>query len=175
VTVNTVLVVDDERNIRETLEDALRDEGYEVAVASNGREALELLAHLPRPLAVVLDMLMPIMSGREVYQAMQQDPRLNDVPVLISTSDPARAPSGVLTMKKPINLTNLLTTVRSFFDQPGSGGAAPDDEGHAPARGDVEYRKQAAPREAQPAALSYQILDLMCPLDFSITSTSARS
>jgi CheY-like chemotaxis protein len=180
----TVLVVDDERDIRDCLEDALRDEGYQVAVAANGREALELLPGLSRPAAVILDILMPIMNGREVYEAMQKDPRLARIPVLVSTSDPSRAPSGVLTMKKPINLTNLLATVRSFFDQPGSGGAAPDEGGDSrgpdklpPGRKVLSRgraRRFARPAPARSTA-GYQILDLMCPLDFSITSTSARS
>jgi CheY-like chemotaxis protein len=111
----TVLVVDDEPDIRDSLRDALGDEGYTVMVASNGHEALELLPRLPRPCVVILDIIMPIMSGTELYGAMQSDPHLADIPVVVSTSDPSRAPSGVLIMKKPINLDRLLTTVAAMF------------------------------------------------------------
>jgi CheY-like chemotaxis protein len=111
----TVLVVDDEADIRESLQDALGDEGYAVVVASNGKEALQLLPGLPRPCAVILDIIMPVMSGTELYEAMRTTPTLADIPVLISTSDPSRAPSRVPVMKKPINLDRLLLTVAGLF------------------------------------------------------------
>jgi CheY-like chemotaxis protein len=111
----TVLVVDDEPDIRDSLRDALEDEGYEVAVARNGREALDALATLPRPVGIILDIIMPVMSGIEFYAAMQADARFAGTPVLVSTSDPSRAPSGVLIMKKPIDLDRLLNAVAALF------------------------------------------------------------
>jgi two-component system response regulator MprA len=110
-----VLVVDDEPDIRDSLRDALEDEGYEVAVARNGKEALEALPALPSPFAVILDIIMPVMSGVEFYAAMRADPRFAGAPVLVSTSDPSRAPSGVLIMKKPIDLDRLLNAVAALF------------------------------------------------------------
>jgi len=111
----TVLVVDDEPDIRESLRDALEDEGYRVAVARNGKEALEVLPTLEKPIAIILDIIMPVMSGTEFYASIQADPRFADTPVLISTSDASRAPSGVLLMKKPIDLDRLLDTVAKLF------------------------------------------------------------
>jgi len=113
----TVLVVEDDREIRETLEDVLRDEGFSVAVASNGREALELLPGLRHPLAIVLDLLMPVMNGREFYERMRLDPRFATVPVLVSTSDPSWSPPGLLTMQKPVPLATLISTVSAFFER----------------------------------------------------------
>jgi CheY-like chemotaxis protein len=107
----TVLVVDDEPEIRESLRDVLEDEGYTVALAANGRDALELLPSLPRLSAIILDIIMPIMSGTEFYAAIQADPKLADIPVVVSTSDPSRAPEGVLIMKKPLNLHRLLSAL----------------------------------------------------------------
>ena len=107
----TVLVVDDEAGIRESLGEALRDEGYAVVEAANGKEALDLIPGLARPCVVILDIIMPVMSGNQVYAAMQTDPKLANIPVLVSTSDPARAPAGALLMKKPINLPRLLEAV----------------------------------------------------------------
>lgn len=111
----TVLVVDDETDIRESLKDALGDEGYQVVLASNGKEALSLLPGLSRPCAVILDIIMPIMSGTELYEAMQATPTLANIPVLMSTSDPSRVPSQVPVMKKPINLDRLLKVVAGLF------------------------------------------------------------
>jgi len=107
-----VMIVDDETDIRESLREIFEDEGYEVTTAANGQEALERLAGGDVPCAMVLDLLMPLVSGNEVYSKMQADPRLAKVPVIISTSDPSRAPSGVLIMKKPIDLDRLLETVQ---------------------------------------------------------------
>lgn len=111
----TVLVVDDELDIRESLRDALKDEGYDVHLASNGREALDLLPRLPRPCAVILDIIMPIMNGAEAYRAIRSTPALADIPILISTSDPSRAPAEAVVMKKPINLDRLLSQVSGLF------------------------------------------------------------
>jgi len=65
------------------------------------------------PDAVILDIIMPVMSGTEMYAAMQGDPGLAQIPVIISTSDPSRAPSGVLIMRKPIDVPRLLAAVKS--------------------------------------------------------------
>ena len=115
MTQKTLLIVDDETDLRESLRDALAEEGYTILVASNGREALQLLPTLNRPCAVILDIIMPLMSGTEVYLAMQGDPDLADIPVLISTSDPSRAPERVPVLKKPVNLDRLLTVVAGLF------------------------------------------------------------
>jgi CheY-like chemotaxis protein len=108
-----VMIVDDERDIRDTLEEFFRDEGFDVATAANGAEALEQLSKGDDlPGTVLLDLIMPVLGGVEVYARMQADDRLRRVPVIISTSDPSRAPSGVLIMKKPIDLNRLLVAVK---------------------------------------------------------------
>ena len=107
-----VMIVDDERDIRDTLEEFFRDEGFDVATAANGAEALEQLSNGDLPDTVLLDLIMPVLGGGEVYARMQADERLKKVPVIISTSDPSRAPSGVLIMRKPVDLDMLLDTVR---------------------------------------------------------------
>jgi two-component system, chemotaxis family, chemotaxis protein CheY len=110
--VRKLLIVDDEREIRESLEEFFQDEGFAVATAANGAEALARLKEAEMPCVVLLDLLMPILGGNEVYQAMQKEPRLTGIPVIVMTSDPSRAPSGLLIMKKPMNLARLLSTVR---------------------------------------------------------------
>ena len=111
----TVLVVDDEVDIRESLRDALKDEGYDVHLAANGREALEVLPGLPRPCAVILDIIMPIMNGADTYRAIRATPELADIPILVSTSDPSRAPADATVMKKPIDLDRFLSMVAGLF------------------------------------------------------------
>jgi CheY-like chemotaxis protein len=106
-----VLIVDDEPEFRDSLQDLLEDKGYQVDSASNGEEALELLRASELPCVVVLDLVMPVLDGIAVFGQMQQDPRLASVPVIVSTSDPTHAPSGVLIMKKPINLRRLLAAI----------------------------------------------------------------
>jgi two-component system, sensor histidine kinase and response regulator len=108
-----VLLVEDEAELRDSLREVLEDEGYQVDAAANGLEAMAMLA-LRRPCIVILDLIMPLMSGNEVYEAMQADPQLSQIPVVVSTSDSSRAPAGVLLMKKPVNLDRLLDTVAKF-------------------------------------------------------------
>jgi CheY-like chemotaxis protein len=105
-----ILVVDDEVDVRESLREVLEDEGYDVAVAPDGQVGLAEVRRF-HPCAVILDIIMPVMSGTEMYAAMQRDPDLAQIPVIISTSDPSRAPSGVLIMRKPIDVPRLLAAV----------------------------------------------------------------
>jgi CheY-like chemotaxis protein len=109
-----ILIVDDEQDLLDSLAEFFQDEGFAVTTARNGAEALAELDHDDLPSVVILDLLMPVMSGLEVYEAMLNDPRLAKLPVVVSTSDPSRAPSGVLIMKKPVNLDRLLSTVRQY-------------------------------------------------------------
>jgi CheY-like chemotaxis protein len=118
-----VVVVDDEPGICETLEEVFHDEGYAVHCAADGARALALFKALPRrPCVVVLDLIMPVLDGNAVYQAMQADPQLRDIAVVITTSDPSIAPAGVSTMKKPVNLDVLIETVRKCCGDRGRDG-----------------------------------------------------
>jgi CheY-like chemotaxis protein len=109
-TAKSVLIVEDETELRDSLRELMEEEGYEVLVAADGREALEQLASA-RPSVVILDLIMPVMSGNELYDAMQADPSLATIPIIISTSDPSRSPSGVPVMKKPVNIRRLIALV----------------------------------------------------------------
>lgn len=110
----TILIVDDEPDIRDSLQEFFEDEGFAVATAANGAEGLARLRAGPAPSVIILDLLMPVLDGNEMYAQMQADPALAGVPVIISTSDPRRAPSGVMTMTKPVSLMRLLASVRQF-------------------------------------------------------------
>jgi CheY-like chemotaxis protein len=105
-----ILIVDDEVHSRETLRDVLEDEGYTVTVARNGVEALAK-AMLERPSLMILDLLMPGMGGNALYEEMQKSPELAKIPVLVTTSDPSRAPRGLPTLAKPLTLDKVLSLV----------------------------------------------------------------
>lgn len=105
-----VLIVDDEPDIRETLEEFLTDEGFAVRGAADGAQALQILSD-ELPCVVVLDLIMPVLDGNELIERMQEDSRLTRVPIIITTSDPSRAPRGIPVMKKPVDLVGLLEAV----------------------------------------------------------------
>jgi two-component system response regulator MprA len=107
-----ILVVDDELDIRESLQELFEDAGYQVATAADGAEALALMRSGEAPCVVILDLIMPGVNGNEVYSVMQCDDRLSDVPVIVATSDPSRAPRDVPVMRKPIDTRRLLDVVR---------------------------------------------------------------
>ena len=78
-----IFLIEDEPDIRESLREVLEMEGYEVSCAPNGFEATEILRDLPTPELILLDMLMPVMNGKE-FRAWQLDvPRLKSVPVIV--------------------------------------------------------------------------------------------
>jgi two-component system response regulator MprA len=79
-----ILIADDERAVRESLQRALELEGYEVELAADGREALERLEQDAQPDAVVLDVLMPGVDGLEVARTMRRSG--SRVPILMLTA-----------------------------------------------------------------------------------------
>ncbi len=81
----TILIVDDEPTARDMLEMLLANQGYELASASNGAEALKLAAELI-PDVILLDVMMPEMDGFEVCERLRADPTLAGVPVLMVTA-----------------------------------------------------------------------------------------
>lgn len=114
--IKTILVVEDDQNIRDTLRDALELEGYKVLVAANGQEGLEKIRILPYPSLVLLDMMMPIMNGRDFLDAVLADHRLALIPVIIVSADlDAQKQIGARAyMKKPADLDLLIHWVAEF-------------------------------------------------------------
>ena len=109
----TILIVEDEFDVQQVVADVLRDEGYEVSVCSTGREALKLLSEF-RPDLVLMDVMMPVLSGVQVLEVMRKTPGLDRVPViLMSETIPKTAQpySWQLFLKKPFRLEHLLDAV----------------------------------------------------------------
>lgn len=106
-----VLLVDDEADIRDALQEAVEMVGCRAITAANGADALELLQDF-RPCLIILDLLMPVMTGQEMIEVMRKEPRLADLPVVVSTSAPGRAPAGVPVLPKPIDIEKFFACLR---------------------------------------------------------------
>src|SRR5436190_21383655 len=82
-----ILVVDDDEDVRDAVREALEAQRYEVAVAANGQQALDMLRSGPRPSLIFLDLMMPVMSGEGFVEKQRQDPALAQIPVVILSAD----------------------------------------------------------------------------------------
>jgi CheY-like chemotaxis protein len=113
-----ILVVDDDGDTREMLREVLELDGYRVAAASNGREALERLRAGLAPALVLLDIMMPVMSGAELLAELRRDPRFAHLPVvLVSAFGRLVEPLAALAqgwLPKPIDFEQLMDLVGRF-------------------------------------------------------------
>lgn len=109
-----IFLIEDEPDIRESLREVLEMEGYKVSCAPNGFEAMEALRDLPTPELILLDMLMPVMNGKEFREWQLTTPRLKSVPVIVLSADPSQKElEGILHLQKPVDLSELLAAVKN--------------------------------------------------------------
>jgi CheY-like chemotaxis protein len=108
----TILIVDDEADIVDVVGHVLSDEGYRVLTAYNGKEGLERMATGSKPPDIVLlDLMMPVMDGREMLLAMRDDARFQSVQVLVMSAGdctPIAEEFKLPMIKKPFGLKPLL-------------------------------------------------------------------
>ncbi len=107
-----ILVVDDDRYIREFLTFLLEDEGYGVVQAADGAAALQMASAEP-PSLVISDIAMPATSGYELMYAMRHRATLRAIPVILMTAMIAPRPADVPVLRKPFDLDILLETVET--------------------------------------------------------------
>ncbi len=110
----SLLVVEDDADIREALDGLLSMEGFRVAGCSNGREALDWLRASPKPDIILLDLMMPIMDGWQFRVAQKDDPELATIPVLALSADStakAAAIDAEAYLKKPVDYDTLIATI----------------------------------------------------------------
>jgi DNA-binding response OmpR family regulator len=107
------LIVEDDGPIREALTEAFESEGWSVRGASNGKEALEVIERSDVGV-LVLDLMMPIMSGWELLERLRKSATHAELPVLVMTAvaHVPRAPRGPLFIK-PLNIESLVRAIRS--------------------------------------------------------------
>jgi CheY-like chemotaxis protein len=110
----TVLIVDDDEDLRETVCAILEVSGYRAIPASHGRAALDQLASGPLPDLILLDLMMPEMDGWQFRSVQKADPRLAHIPVVVLTASrnlekfPIEAEAVLF---KPFGSTELIKTV----------------------------------------------------------------
>jgi CheY-like chemotaxis protein len=119
-----VLVVDDDADIRESMELALGLRGYAVVTAANGHQALSWLrGGQPRPCLILLDLMMPEMNGFELMAHLLADPMLAAIPVVVITGGGAAVEQRAErlyfdVLRKPVELASLVATVGRFCAGP---------------------------------------------------------
>ena len=116
-----ILVVEDDRLVRELVSDALVDAGYAVAKAADGADALDQLREHPAD-AILLDMLMPVMDGWMFLDAIAQDKELSSIPVGMMSAVPtlhqaAREQGVQVIVGKPFSLEDLLAQVECLLSE----------------------------------------------------------
>jgi CheY-like chemotaxis protein len=112
-----VLLVEDDSDVRESLEELLESHGLTVTAASNGAEALAALASGARPNVILLDLMMPESDGFEFRKRQLELAAVCDIPVVVCTADAAaarRAPEmgDVEWVRKPFDIDELIQVVR---------------------------------------------------------------
>jgi CheY-like chemotaxis protein len=119
-----LLLIDDDDDFREILCDALAFGGYEITCAASGHAALEWLARHGAPDLILLDLMMPRMSGSEVKSRLDADPALRGVPVVLLSGDThlaelGRAMGAAAWISKPTTLEKLTAVIEHHIG-PGS-------------------------------------------------------
>ena len=110
----SVLVVEDEPNLRDIVARALRREGYDVTTADNGQHAMALLHRDARPDAILLDLLMPEMNGWQFRVAQKADPALAGIPVIAMSADSSAQAAAIdadFFLVKPVEAHTLRATL----------------------------------------------------------------
>lgn len=112
----TVMVVDDDADMRDAVVEILADAGFRAIAAGNGQEALEMLLGADeRPSLILLDLMMPVLDGWQFCAAQQRDPALADVPVVLMSAGAAPTQgeiSGVAAVvQKPFEIETLLQVI----------------------------------------------------------------
>lgn len=119
---NKILIVDDNPDNLKVLGNLLRNEGYTIGFATDGKQALQILSQADNYDLVLLDIEMPVMGGYETCKTMRQTPKLMDVPVIFLTAynDPESIVNGFETgaqdyVTKPFNTKELLARINTHL------------------------------------------------------------
>jgi CheY-like chemotaxis protein len=117
----TVLVVEDDPDVREAISEALADSGFRAVTATDGRDALSYLRKrgAARPSLILLDLMMPVMDGFQFRTEQRSDPEVAEIPIVVisASGDITQAASSMAAagvLRKPVRLPDLLAMVRRF-------------------------------------------------------------
>jgi CheY-like chemotaxis protein len=110
-----ILVVEDDKDLRDSLCEALELEGYSTVGAENGQAALNYLGTGARPCVILLDLMMPVMDGWTFRREMMKTESLAAIPVIVMTAaTPARtaAIDAQVILYKPLHMSKVVGTVQ---------------------------------------------------------------
>jgi CheY-like chemotaxis protein len=113
------LIVDDDTAIRDSLAELLEGEGYEIRIAENGQQALDICRSSPRPDLILLDLLMPVMDGLEFARVKASDPMLLGIPFCVTTASGPLAPmppGATAVLRKPLDIAELIALVKRLCE-----------------------------------------------------------
>jgi CheY-like chemotaxis protein len=124
MTRKSVLIVDDDADIRELLAETLVEKGFDIATAANGLEALRTLRGMRvRPSVILLDLMMPIMDGYGFLEQWRRDPALASIPLAIVTAghgvDHDRLGAGLQILHKPFDVPRLVGVLHTLGSEDG--------------------------------------------------------
>ena len=112
-----VLIVDDDAELRAFFVTSLTLEGYQVAAAANGADALAYLRRWGPVAVILLDLSMPVMDGWTFCRQQQSDERFAEIPVILSSASldtPDRPRPIVAALEKPIDFREVLSVIRTY-------------------------------------------------------------
>lgn len=114
-----ILVVEDDHTLREAIAEALRDDGYAVEATDNGQAGLRVAQRWP-PDLVILDLMMPRMTGEEFSAAVRQMDSLAAIPIIVVSASRATAEvsarlGATLALRKPFDLFELIERVNDLL------------------------------------------------------------
>lgn len=118
-----MLIVEDDADIRDQLVMIIEDEGYSVHACADGKEALEYLQAMnidQYPKCILMDLMMPVMDGAKLYEALQGDQKLKAIPVVLATARgerekaPAVFPEGIHRINKPMDIDDLIQMLEKY-------------------------------------------------------------
>ena len=121
--VGTVVIIDDHEDIQAILKEVLEEEGYDVAVASDGKQGLRVLRSTRQPCVALLDLLMPVMTGYELMAAMRDDPYLSVIPVIVLSANvrderELMMPGVAAVFRKPVDPYDLFKALEKVMPLP---------------------------------------------------------
>ena len=115
----TVLLVEDDLDVRDLLQDYLEARGFDVIPAGTGKQALDFLLTegTAPPDIVLLDLMMPLVNGWQVLEQMRSHPQLAHVPVVVLTAATSDKPTGAtVVVRKPFQPDALVETMRGYLN-----------------------------------------------------------
>lgn len=114
-----ILLVEDDRTLREALAEGFSCDGHTVHQAGHGAEALKLLADGCRPGIILLDILMPVMDGIRFLELKNKDALLAHIPVIVISATEREALAGVAQLlSKPLDFAELETAIGRHYAPP---------------------------------------------------------